>query len=197
MGRGRRSRPPLLVNRRPAEPPCGWWSRRTRLVGPQATIYGPPGIPRLRHRHHNDRSVGADRAHRRPTASVKLVIRDLKEGGLAHLPSGDFQRQRRLARLRRGSGCCGQCGRWRYFRGSGRAGSLWKVSRYVQNAVNFLEPNTTSAVNNRQPPSRTPTNSSLHITLAPPGSGRGYVGLKGGRAPVWGPFLCVLVCVGC
>ena len=111
--------------------------------------------------------------HRRPTASVKLVIRDLKEGGLAHLPSGDFQRQRRLARLRRGSGCCGQCGRWRYFRGSGRAGSLWKVSRYVQNAVNFLEPNTTSAVNNRQPPSRTPTNSSLHITLAPRARGGG------------------------
>ena len=196
MGRGRRSRPPLLVNRRPAEPPCGWWSRRTRLVGPQATIYGPPWIPRLRHRHHNDRSVGADRAHRRPTASVKLVIRDLKEGGLAHLPSGDFQRQRRLARLRRGSGCCGQCGRWRYFRGSGRAGSLWKVSRYVQNAVNFWN-RTQQALSTTDSPHRAPQPIPACTSPLPPGSGRGSVGLKGEGPPVWGPFLCVLVCVGC
>ena len=62
--------------------------RRTRLVGPQATIW-----PDWRYHAFATNldlpAVEADRAHRRH-AKVELAIRDLKESGLAHLPSGDF-----------------------------------------------------------------------------------------------------------
>lgn len=62
--------------------------RRTRLVGPQATIW-----PDWRYHAFATNldlpAAEADRAHRRH-AKVELAIRDLKEGGLAHLPSGDF-----------------------------------------------------------------------------------------------------------
>ena len=62
--------------------------RRTRLTGPQATIW-----PDWRyHAFAADTDLPAaeaDRAHRRH-ASVELAVRNLKEGGLAHLPSGDF-----------------------------------------------------------------------------------------------------------
>ena len=62
--------------------------RRTRLTGPQATIW-----PDWRyHAFATDTdlsAVEADRSHRRH-AKIELAVRDLKESGLAHLPSGDF-----------------------------------------------------------------------------------------------------------
>ena len=72
--------------------------------------YGPPGIPRLRHRRQWPllKRTEPTAVPRHPSSSLSVIS---KKGGLAHLPSGDFQRQRRLARLRRGLSCCGQCGR--------------------------------------------------------------------------------------
>ena len=62
--------------------------RRTRLTGPQVTIWPA----RRYHVFATDTDlsvVEADRSHRRH-AKIELAVRDLKESGLAHLPSGDF-----------------------------------------------------------------------------------------------------------
>ena len=62
--------------------------RRTRITGHQATIWTD-------WRYHafatntDLPAVEADREHR-SHASIELAVRDLKEGGLAHLPSGGF-----------------------------------------------------------------------------------------------------------
>ena len=62
--------------------------RRTRITGPQATIWTDWRY----HAFATDTDLPAaeaDREHRRH-ASIELAVRDLKEGGLAHLPSGGF-----------------------------------------------------------------------------------------------------------